>query len=310
MRPDRLVMDSSVLFLVVFLIPFKLFLARYLQSVDAGGSTMLVCTIEGLSDMLIRYNYTANLSRGNWAWEFARRNRALRDDAFAVLPQLEAGRACHGIRLLKLDEPDLAAETWGLLYFPDPDQTALSTDVFWSDPAFPRKIAVHVRDREPGEIDEIFERGTRLCRIVHLTDAAGREHILVKGANCSIQIRCNGKSLLCAEPVKMEFSLPGFGCPDAYIDALKRAHRVYDPEAISPTWSHKALGYRNALIALDAHAAGLNYRETAMILHGEARVAEDWSSGSHAMKSAMARLLAKGRKLRDGGYRDLLMEQP
>ena len=42
---------------------------------------MLIRTIEDLSDMLVRYNYTANLSRGNWAWEFARRNPALRDDA-------------------------------------------------------------------------------------------------------------------------------------------------------------------------------------------------------------------------------------
>jgi hypothetical protein len=107
---------------------------------------MLIRTIEDLSDMLVRYNYTANLSRGNWAWEFARRNPALRDDAYAVLPQLETGTACHGIKLLKLVEQDLAAEAWGLLYFPDPDQTALSTDVFWSDQTFPRKIAVHVRE--------------------------------------------------------------------------------------------------------------------------------------------------------------------
>jgi hypothetical protein len=269
---------------------------------------MLVRQIEDLRDMLVRYNYTANLSRGNWAWEFARRNSALRDDAYAVLPQLETDRACRDIRLLKLREPDLAAEAWGLLFFPDPDQTALSTHVFWSDQTFPRKIAVHVRDREPGEIDEIFEKGTRLCRIVHLTDAADREHFLVKGANCSIQVRCSGKSLLCGEPVKMEFSVSGFDSPDAYIHALKRAHRVYDPEATTPTWSRKALGYRNALIALDAQAAGMSYRDTAVIFYGEQRVDEDWSGGSSALKSAMARLLAKGTTLRDGGYRDLLME--
>ncbi|MEH6742794.1 DNA -binding domain-containing protein [Hyphomonas sp.] len=269
---------------------------------------MLVRTIEDLSDMLVRYNYTANLSRGNWAWEFARRNPALRDDAYTVLPQLETGTACHDIKLLKLIEQDLAAEAWGLLYFPDPDQTALSTDVFWSDQTFPRKIAVHVRDRAPGETDQIFEKGTRLCRIVHLTDAAGREHFLVKGANCSIQIRCSGKSLLCGEPVKMEFSVSGFDCPDEYIETLKRAHRVYDAEATSPIWSRKGLGYRNALIALDALEAGMTYRETAMIFYGETRVMKDWAGPSSAMKSEMARLLAKGQRLRDGGYRELLEE--
>lgn len=270
---------------------------------------MLVRTIQDMTDMLVRYNYTANLSRGNWAWEFARRNPALREVAYAVLPLLESGLACRDIRLLKLPEPDLAAEAWGLLFFPDPDQTALSTHVFWSDQAFPRQIAVHVRDREPGEIDEIFEKGTRLCRIVHLTDATGREHFLVKGANCSIQIRCSGKSLLCGEPVKMEFSVSGFDCPEAYIHALKKAHRVYDCEARAPTWSRKTLGYRNALIALDAQAAGMSYRDTAVIFYGQTRVAEEWSGGSNAMKSAMARLLAKGTKLRDGGYRELLRDR-
>jgi hypothetical protein len=270
---------------------------------------MLVRKIEDLSDMLIRYDYTASLSRGNWAWEFARRNRALRDDAFAVLPQLETGMACRGIRLLRLPEHDQAAEVWGLLYFPDPDQSALTTDVFWSDQTYPRKIAVHVRDRGPDEIDEIFEKGTRLCQIVHLTDAAGREHFLVKGTYCSIQIRCSGKSLLCGEPVKMEFSVSGYDSPDEYIDTLKRAHRVYETDTRTPAWSRKGLGYRNALIALDAHDAGMTYRDMAMIFYGEARVADDWTGRSGAMKSEMARLLAKGQRLRDGDYRELLEEK-
>lgn len=270
---------------------------------------MLVRRIETLSDLLVRYDYTAGLSRGNWAWEFARRNPALRDDAFSVLTQLETGTACRDIQLLRLREPDPIAETWGLLYFPDPDQSALSTHVFWSDQTFPRKIAVHVRDRGVDEIDEIFEKGTRLCRIVHLTDAAGREHFLVKGANCSIQVRCSGKSLLCGEPVKMEFSVSGYDCPDAYINTLKRAHRVYERETVTPVWTRKGLGYRNALIALDAQEAGMTYRDTAMIFYGDARVAADWDGHSCAMKSEMARLLAKGQRLRDGDYRDLLEER-
>jgi hypothetical protein len=165
-------------------------------------------------------------------------------------------------------------------------------------------VAVHLED-----IDEIFEKGTRLCQIVHLTDAAGREHFLVKGTHCSIQIRCSGKSLLCGEPVKMEFSVSGYDSPDEYIDTLKRAHRVYESDTRTPAWSRKGLGYRNALIALDAHDASMTYRDMAMIFYGEARVADDWTGRSGAMKSEMARLLAKGQRLRDGDYRELLEEK-
>ena len=52
----------------------------------------------------------------------------------------------------------------------------------------------------------------------------------------------------------------------------------------------------------------MTYRETAMVFYGEDRVMKDWAGPSSAMKSEMARLLAKGQRLRDGGYRELLEE--
>ncbi|MEP0315157.1 MAG: DUF2285 domain-containing protein [Hyphomonas sp.] len=270
---------------------------------------MLVRTIEDLSDTLVRYDYTANLSRGNWAWEFARRNPTLRAAAYTAQPSLETRSACCGIQLLRLPEQDRQAENWGLLFFPNPDQSALTTHVFWSDKTYPRKVAVHVREREPGEIDEIFEKSTRLCKIVHLVDALEHEHILVKGKKCSIQVRCSGKSLLSLEPVKMEFSISGFSTLHDHVNALNRAQKVYgDDDTSPPVWSRKGLGYRNALVALDAQEAGLSYRETAMIFYGEKRVSEEWAGPSSAMKSEMARLLAKGQRLRDGGYCTLLEE--
>ena len=57
---------------------------------------MLVRSIEGYGDLLERYDYTASLLPSNWAWEFARRNLVLRDDAYAVLPQVEEQAAGHG----------------------------------------------------------------------------------------------------------------------------------------------------------------------------------------------------------------------
>jgi len=267
---------------------------------------MLVRAIETLSDLLIRYDYTAGLSRANWAWEFARRNPDLRDDAFAGLSRTQPRTACHGIRLIRLPEPDLTAEAWGLLRFPNPDRPAFSIDLFWSCQAYPRMLGVHVRDRIPGETDGIFEKGMRLCKITHLTDAFGREHLCVRGASRAVQLRCSGKSLLGTQPMKMEFCMTGPESPDRFVQTLKRAHFVFQSPRRTPAWSGRALRYRNALIALDAHEAGMSYRDMATIFHGEQGGSSDWTGAFHAKKSSMARLLAKGQRLRDGGYRDLL----
>lgn len=261
----------------------------------------------GRSRTLARYDYACSFSPGNWAWEFARRNRALRAAAQAqgAPPQVRDTR--RGVRLLALPAPDPAAEAWGLLYFPNPDHSVLSTEVFWSDDACPDKITVNVRRREPGEIDEIFEQSVQLCAVNHLVDGASREHLFVRGRACAIQMRCTGASLLSPEPLKMEFAIPGFSTLTDHHAALSRARRVYDlPPCGKPAWTRKALGLRNALVALDANEAGLSYRQTASLIYGAERAACAWSGPSLSMKSEMARLLSKGRRLRDGGYREML----
>ena len=74
-------------------------------------------------------------------------------------------------------------------------------------------------------------------------------------------------------------------------------------------WTRTSLAWRNALIAMDTHEAGLTYFETAAIIYGEDRATEAWQSSSRAMKDEMRRALARGRELRDGGYSHLLTAQ-
>ena len=45
-----------------------------------------------------------------------------------------------------------------------------------------------------------------------------------------------------------------------------------------------------------------------MIFYGEKRVSKEWAGPSSAIESEMARLLAKGQRLRGGGYFSLLEE--
>ncbi len=73
-----------------------------------------------------------------------------------------------------------------------------------------------------------------------------------------------------------------------------------------PEWTRETTAFRNALIALDCHAAGLTHFDTACVIYGQQAAEEAWSDTGRAMKDEMKRALTRGRELRDGGYRQLL----
>lgn len=64
---------------------------------------------------------------------------------------------------------------------------------------------------------------------------------------------------------------------------------------------------QHALIALDESLAGKSYRQIAITIFGEKRVAEEWQGPSLYLKDRTRRLVAKGTELMQGGYRELLV---
>lgn len=263
----------------------------------------------GLEDHISGYDYCWLLSDSRWAWEFLRRNSAFLDDAASTPPgSLSFAAACHQITLVRPKAPQTLAERWGLSFFPDPDQNGLDADAFWSAGLYPRRVHTHISPRSSIEVCEIYDRTVGICRITHLTDLAGREHLLLKGNGCVIQVLCTGMSLLAREPVKLSFVIDSLDEFQAKLKTLQRAQRVYDPQAEAeiPEWTRHSLALRNALVALDCHDAGKSYFETAAFIYGEARAREAWDSPSRAMKDEMKRALARGRELREGGYSTLL----
>lgn len=200
------------------------------------------------------------------------------------------------------------AERWGLAFFPDLEQNGLEADAIWSGGIYNRRVHTHITPRGPNEASEIYDRTVAICRITHFTDMAGREHLLLKGNGCVIQVNCSGMSLLAQEPVKLSMVIDSLEEFQAKLKTLQRAQRVYDPQAEDeiPEWSRHSLALRNALVALDCHDAGKSYFDTATFIYGETRAREAWDSPSRAMKDEMKRALARGRELRDGGYASLL----
>lgn len=255
------------------------------------------------------YTYTSRLSRSRWAWEFLRRNEGFLEAAARHDPsEISRRPACNGITLVRPRQAQLEAERWGVAFFPDVSQTGLEADVFWNGALYPRAIAVHVRPRSAGETCDIFEQSARFCRIVHLTDFAGREHCLLKTQASVVQARCEGLSLLSPEPVRMQIIIDGVREFDAKLRILNRAIEVYR-ETASPSrseWTRTSRALCHALIALDCHMSGLTHFEAARLIYGSERAERDWRSPGEAMKAEMKRALRKGLFYRDGGYAELL----
>ncbi|MAB11807.1 DUF2285 domain-containing protein [Hyphomonas sp.] len=261
-----------------------------------------------LQSVLDRYDYTRTLSRSRWAWEFLRRNEEFLTEAMLHGPdEVSVRTACHGITLVRPRTDQMAAERWGLAFFPDPRHDGFTANAFWSSALFPRQVQVQVSPAGPSEACPIYERTVKQCEIVHLVDTAGREHILVKGNGHVVQVQCTGMSMLSPEPVRLGFLIRGTANFASRWRMLDEAQRVYDasPAGTAP-WTRTSLTLRNALVAHDCQAAGLSVRETADIIYGKARVDEAWAGPGRSMKDEIRRARARGRDLVSGGYRTLL----
>lgn len=268
-------------------------------------------TFTSLAEYLPKYDYMVNLTRRGWAYEHLRRHVVFQEAAYRrqedVVSLIEYAPR---LTLLKLRSPQLEAEAWGLIFFPNPDHTALRADLFWSDETFPNPIRVMVTPKAPGDRDELFERSVKACDIRHLTDCNGHEHLLVKGEGLAVQVRCLGASLLSASPMRMNYHVRGPGDVEDRYKAWRRAERVVDPVLRPVVWSERSKLLRNGLICLDAKDAGLNLRHAAEIIYGKKRVNEEWTPHRRDMKDKVRAWWHSAIKLRDGGYRALLQKGP
>ena len=262
-----------------------------------------------LDTVLRRYDYTACLTRRGWAWEHLRRNHGFCRAAWSGDPgPVSRLNACHArIDLMKLRRAQPDAEAWGLIFFPNPDHTALKADLFWSDEIHPNPIRVTVHERLPGEADEIFERTLKVARVTHFTDWTGNEHLLLRGARCSVQVRCVGRSFLSGAPVKMAYDIHGPSDVTRKYKAFRDAETILEEDPCGPlSWSPQAERWRNGLICLDMKEAGLSLRQAAIVIYGKARVEADWMGASSALRDRMRAYHRSAKALRDGGYRRLL----
>ena len=136
---------------------------------------------------------------------------------------------------------------------------------------------------------------------------AGEEYLLLRDSTDASTLRLHG-SRASIGPVSASFLVAAAADSSRTVPAVARAANLMFRPRHRTHGSRERLLERDALIALDADCAGASLRETAELIHGVEFVRREWSGGNGWLKLRMRRARAKGRELRDGGYRRWLQE--
>ena len=142
-----------------------------------------------------------------------------------------------------------------------------------------------------------------------LIDADGVQHFVLKSPDDHATVHVTG-SLAPAGPVRIKFESVGVDAISIHRDTFSVLTHLLHPDPALLTspqdWPVERLELRDSLIALDGKAAGATHREIATVIHGSARVDSEWPDLEAPIRYKIKRDLARGRRLMNGGYRDLL----
>jgi hypothetical protein len=251
----------------------------------------------------------ASYDQGDWAWEFMRRNPDYLADWRSSVPRhLPHVILKDGTRLLRLRRRFPRAERWGLYAFADPSFPARRAPVFWHLDALKRVVRLRAERPKSHESATLLSLSNfRVDRVA----AIGVDNVplvLMKAQGSHVPVEICGLAALTL-PFAPVFEIDGLLDLNAQTDLLKRLHRFTEqaPKAASRPAFAVDERLHHALIALDESLAGKTYRQIAITIFGEKRVAEEWQGPSQFLKDRTRRLVAKGTELMMGGYRELLL---
>ncbi|TWT20313.1 DUF2285 domain-containing protein [Luteimonas marina] len=235
------------------------------------------------------YLYVLHLDGPSLAWEYLRRNPEYRRDWH--LHRRRPGQARRwGLRLL--ENPDLDARDAHPDWFPDPPGVV---HVLPDADSPPGALPFRLWDL-PGE-KRLLHDGRRLllflrvggrtrCLALSSELEDGMAHVYAVRASPQMAARWRNAEITLALLDERQAKQPGGGI------AGDRPGRT-------------ALLHLRTLQALDGVQAGASQRQIATVLYGADAVAERWYSDGQ-LRAHVRRLIARGRRLMQGGYRRLL----
>lgn len=252
--------------------------------------------------LLADYEYLRTLSREDFAWEFLRRNRHYNTDyraSDAVIQTIE-----NGIPVTRQHRACQAAEKWGCLTFANPTMPAPSSELFWHPTTGVPTLAC-IATKSTGldvTLQGFSQRGVTLS-LLAMEDT---QYLRVSRSQDALTLAITGVSV--RPRMQLSFQILGGATLTRDIEALKLWQSFLTTTSVGRVmqpWTARCLGLRDALIALDGAGANTSYRDIAIVIFGETRVAGEWRANS-TLKDRVRRALARGQALRDGGYRMLL----
>lgn len=256
------------------------------------------------------YDRLLSLPGSGWAWEFKRRDPALKKaHRCARAVRALAARRADGSVIYRLNQRCLAAEKFGLHFIPDPALSAFEAATFWLPESMSasfdaatdaetsgRNGARRLRWEDlPGEKFFLVAPGRRDKLVILAPCYAAQLALDAEGApvphSASFHLML-GADHLAAESLRC---LEEFGRACRGLAAHRKPPRGASPERL-----------RDALIALDGALAGVSRRKIAETIFGTDVVKDDWESGINSYKQRTKRLVDKGLALMTSGYRKLL----
>lgn len=234
------------------------------------------------------------------AWEWVRR-----DPDYQGRTPSGRRRTSSGVLIIEPAPLDVQRR-WGCLHIEDGHASVAEVPVLWTggvDASVLRVVAV--ADRGLGATS--FDLDSWGERAIIVPEAEG-EHLLLREGQCHIRLYVESGFLL-RGAVSLHFVFDPADSFEPSLDTLRRFLHLMRTGCwlAEPPLSDRER--TRAIIALRVHDAlvmGASLRDLALMLFGEARVAEDWRAPGEAMKSQCRRWKALARGMANGGYRKLL----
>lgn len=257
------------------------------------------------------YGYTRFLDKAGWAWEFLRRNPEFRRLAKTRKQKMSVHSIADNLRWICCDACERWLDSFGLLFFDEPDHSALEASIFWHPQTYPAIVRSSVRRPPFINLHDRFRLPHAKCDVTILKMPDSIEHVRIRHGTQSLQLLCHGLTLLTHEDHLLCYEIEGLRHINAQTHTLQRFYALYVKQHL-PRRLYEILTRTERLTfilrALDVHLQDATYREIAEILFGIKRVKEDWSNPNNCLRDQTRRAVRMGEDLMQGGYKKFLMK--
>jgi len=254
-------------------------------------------------------NGPASETYAGFAWEHLRRNLGY-GRHFERMPLNEIDLSSDGATQFRHETlQDKEAHKWGLECFESPKAEGLDALIFWRQEAFPGALTVQYHEGNALSLaSNSFKLSNFNCQRQHYIKADGTRISVIKAVDFWLQISGRPSDIKC-ENQPFSVIIDGNKGARRRIDALRQLTSL----SRDGVKNFKLLGrqkafakMRNALLSYDIRMNGGTYKDVAIALFGEARVAAEWNPAGCFLKGRAIRAFKFGERMVAQDYQSLL----